>query len=98
MKITQVEPTDDRVLILPNAAETKTASGLYIPDAAKEKPKTGVVVAIGPEVENMKPGDDVLYGKFAGSEIDCISPEGLKLNPLIMRRTDVISIISKENE
>jgi chaperonin GroES len=68
-----VKPLSDRVLILPNPAEEKTAGGLIIPDTAKEKPLAGKVVAVGPgtsEVKmEVKEGDQVLYGKYAGQEI-----------------------------
>ena len=68
-----VKPLSDRVLILPNQAEEKTAGGLYIPDTAKEKPLAGKVVAVGPGTAEVKMevsvGDQVLYGKYAGTEI-----------------------------
>ena len=62
-----------RVLVLPNAAEEKTASGIIIPDSAKEKPRQGVVILVGAakkdEEMEIKKGDNVLYGKYAGQEI-----------------------------
>lgn len=65
-----IKPLSDRVLVLPNPAEEKTAGGLYIPDTAKEKPLVGKVVAAGPgtsEIEmEVKEGDTVMYGKYAG--------------------------------
>ncbi len=68
-----IKPLADRVLIAPIAAETKTASGIYIPDTAKEKPQNGKVVAVGPgtkdEPMTVKVGDTVLYGKYAGTEL-----------------------------
>lgn len=68
-----VKPLSDRVLVLRNPAEEKTASGLIIPDTAKEKPLAGKVVLVGPgtsEVKmEVKAGDQVLYGKYAGQEI-----------------------------
>ena len=68
-----IKPLSDRVLILPNQAEEKTAGGLYIPDTAKEKPLAGKVVAVGPGTAEVKMevsvGDQVLYGKYAGTEI-----------------------------
>ena len=82
----------DRVLVEPLAAETKTASGIYIPDSAKEKPQQGKVVAVGKvtkdEPMTVKIGDTVLYGKFAGTE--------LKLDGndyLIMRESDIFAIL-----
>ena len=68
-----VKPLSDRVLILPNPAEEKTAGGLYIPDTAKEKPLAGKVVAVGPGTKDItmevKEGDEVLYGKYSGQEL-----------------------------
>ncbi|MBL7608451.1 co-chaperone GroES, partial [Escherichia coli] len=67
------KPLADRVLVEPVQAETKTASGIIIPDTAKEKPQEGTVVAVGPgkkdEPTTVKVGDRVLYGKYAGSEL-----------------------------
>ena len=66
-----VKPLSDRVLILPNPAEEKTAGGLIIPDTAKEKPLAGKVIAAGPGTSDVKMevkvGDQVLYGKYAGT-------------------------------
>ncbi len=88
-----ITPLHDRVIIKPAKAEEKTAGGLYIPDTAKEKPQRGSVIAAGPgkkdEPVTVKPGDEVLYGKFAGQEI---SVEGNDY--LIMRESDIIAIIS----
>ena len=82
----------DRVLIEPMAAETKTASGIYIPDTAKEKPQKGKVVAVGPgtkdEKVTVKIGDTVLYGKYAGTELKL---EGTDY--LMMRESDILAII-----
>ena len=87
-----VKPLSDRVLILPNPAEEKTAGGLIIPDTAKEKPLAGKVVAVGPgtsEVKmEVKVGDQVLYGKYAGQEIQI---EGESY--LIMKQNDILAII-----
>ena len=87
-----IKPLADRVLIEPMAAETKTASGLIIPDTAKEKPQKGKVVAVGPGTkdENMtvKVGDSVLYGKYAGTELKL---EGTDF--LIMRESDILAIV-----
>ncbi len=87
-----VKPLADRVLILPNPAEEKTAGGLFIPDTAKEKPLAGKVVAVGPgtkEVQmEVKVGDEVLYGKYAGTELQI---EGESY--LIMKQNDILAII-----
>ncbi|MBR6661197.1 MAG: co-chaperone GroES [Bacteroidales bacterium] len=87
-----IKPLADRVLIEPKEAETKTASGLFIPDTAKEKPQQGVVVAVGngkkDEPMELKVGDVVLYGKYAGTEL---SLEGKDY--LIMRQSDVVAIL-----
>lgn len=88
----KVKPLSDRVLIEPKAAEEKTAGGLYIPDTAKEKPLAGKVVAVGPGTSEVtmevKVGDNVLYGKYAGTEINI---EGKDY--LIMRQSDILAII-----
>lgn len=88
----KIKPLSDRVLIQPNPAEEKTAGGLYIPDTAKEKPLVGKVVAVGPgtsEVKmEVKAGDSVLYGKYAGTEV---SVEGADY--LIMRQSDILAIV-----
>ena len=87
-----VKPLSDRVLILPNPAEEKTAGGLIIPDTAKEKPLAGKVVAAGPgtsEVKmEVKAGDQVLYGKYAGTELEY---DGKKY--LVMRQSDILAIL-----
>ena len=86
-----IKPLSDRVLIEPVAAETKTASGIFIPDTAKEKPQKGKVIALGSgkkdEPMTLKKGDSVLYGQYAGTEIKI---EGK--NYLIMRESDVYGI------
>lgn len=87
-----VKPLADRVLVEPAAAETKTASGLFIPDTAKEKPQKGKVVAVGngkkDEPITVKIGDDVLYGKYSGTEITIEGKEYL-----IMRESDIFAVI-----
>ena len=87
-----VKPLSDRVLILPNPAEEKTASGLIIPDTAKEKPLAGKVVAVGPGTADVMMevavGDEVLYGKYAGTEVNI---EGTSY--LIMPQKDILAII-----
>jgi chaperonin GroES len=88
----KIKPLGDRVLIQPNVAEAKTASGIIIPDTAKEKPQRGVVVAVGPgkpdEPTTVKVGDEVLYGKYAGTEL---SLEGKDY--LMLRESDLLAII-----
>ncbi|MCF8715429.1 co-chaperone GroES [Joostella atrarenae] len=87
-----IKPLADRVLIEPLAAETKTASGIIIPDNAKEKPQKGTVVAVGPgtkdEKVTVKIGDSVLYGKYAGTELKL---EGNDY--LMMRESDILAIV-----
>ena len=87
-----IKPLADRVLIEAAPAETKTASGLIIPDSAKEKPLTGTVVAVGNGTKKnpvtVKIGDTVLYGKYAGTEL---AHEGNDY--LIMRESDIFAII-----
>lgn len=88
----KVKPLADRVLIEPNPAEEKTAGGLFIPDTAKEKPLAGKVIAVGPGTADVKmevkTGDQVLYGKYAGTEIN-IDGKGY----LIMKQGDILAII-----
>ena len=86
-----IKPLSARVLVLPNPAEEKTAGGLFIPDTAKEKPLMGKVVAVGPgtsEVKmEVKEGDQVLYGKYAGTEINVDGTDYL-----IMKQSDILAI------
>lgn len=87
-----IKPLGDRVLIEPAEAEKKTASGIIIPDTAKEKPQKGTVVAVGPgkkdEPLTVKVGDVVLYGKYAGTEINIDGKDYL-----IMRESDILAIL-----
>ena len=87
-----IQPLADRVLIEPAAAEQTTASGIIIPDSAKEKPQRGVVVAVGPgkldEPTTVKVGDTVLYGKYSGTDLQL---EGKDY--MIMREADILAII-----
>lgn len=87
-----IKPLADRVLVEPKEAETKTASGLYIPDTAKEKPQEGKVIAAGPgkkdEPMEVKVGDEVIYGKYAGTEV---TVEGKKY--LIVKQSDIMAIL-----
>ena len=93
MSTINIKPLADRVVIAPLAAETTTASGIIIPDTAKEKPQKGTVVATGPGTKDdaitVQVGDTVLYSKYAGTD--------LKLdggNYIIMRESDIVGIIS----
>jgi len=87
-----IRPLADRVLVEPKAAETKTASGIFIPDTAKEKPQEGTVVATGcgkkDEPMEVKAGDRVLYGKYSGSEITVDGKDYL-----MMRQSDIMAIL-----
>jgi chaperonin GroES len=87
-----VTPLHDRVIVKPAPAEEKTAGGIIIPDTAKEKPQKGIILAAGPgkkdEPMTVKSGDTVLYGKYAGTEIN-IHGEDL----LIMRESDLLAIV-----
>ncbi|TJY37025.1 co-chaperone GroES [Pontimicrobium aquaticum] len=87
-----IKPLADRVLIEPMEAETKTASGIIIPDNAKEKPQKGNVVAVGTGTKDepltVKVGDTVLYGKYGGTELKL---EGKDY--LIMRESDILAIV-----
>ncbi|MFT4604768.1 MAG: chaperonin GroES [Rhodothermales bacterium] len=91
-----IKPLGDRVVVKPQPAEEKTASGLFIPDTAKEKPQKGTIIAVGPgRFENgnkidmtVKEGDTVLYGKYSGTEIELDSND-----VLIMRESDILGIV-----
>ena len=87
-----VKPIADRVLVEPSQAETTTASGIIIPDTAKEKPQRGTVVAVGngkkDEPMTVAVGDSVLYGKYSGTEISLDVKDYL-----IMRESDILAII-----
>ena len=92
-----VKPLEDRILVKPTEAETMTDSGLYLPESAKEKPMTGKVVAVGPgklldNGERVKPsvskGDTVVYGKYAGTEIEI-----KKVSHLVVRESDLLGVI-----
>ena len=88
----KIKPLADRVLVEPQAAEEKTASGIIIPDTAKEKPQRGKIVAVGPgtkdEKMEVKVGDIVLYGKYAGTELTIDGKDYL-----IMRQSDILAVI-----
>ena len=93
----KIKPLSDRIVIKAQDAEEKTASGIILPDTAKEKPQIGEVVAVGPGKGNdsgnlnkmtLKKGDVVLYGKYSGTEVN---HEGMDL--LIMRESDILAIL-----
>lgn len=87
-----IKPLADRVLVLPDEAEQKTAAGIIIPDTAKEKPMRGKVVAVGKGTKDhemtVKVGDAVLYGKYSGTEVEF---DGTKY--MIMKEGDIYAII-----
>ncbi|MCL2132548.1 MAG: co-chaperone GroES [Lentimicrobiaceae bacterium] len=88
----KIRPLADRVLVEPAPAEQKTSGGIIIPDTAKEKPQRGTVVAVGDgkkdEPMTVKVGDNVLYGKYAGTEIQY---EGVDY--LMMKESDILAIV-----
>ena len=88
----KIKPLADRVLVLPAPAEEKTIGGIIIPDSSKEKPLKGKVIAIGNGTKDeemvVKPDDTVLYGKYAGTEIEL---DGEKY--LIMKQSDILAIL-----
>lgn len=88
----KIKPLADRVLVQPNPAEEKTAGGLFIPETAKEKPLAGKVIAVGPGtsevVMEVAVGDQVLYGKYSGTEINLDGTDYL-----IMRQNDILAVI-----
>ena len=92
MKKLSIKPLADRVLVEPAAAETKTSSGIIIPDTAKEKPQKGIIVAVGKGTKDnpitVSVGDSVLYGKYAGTELQ---HEGVDY--LIMKESDILAIV-----
>ncbi len=94
-----VRPLEDRILIKPTEPETKTASGLYLPEAAKERPMQGTVVAVGPGLlldngerapVHVKKGDTVVYGKYAGTEIEIKNTKHV-----IVREGELLGILAK---
>jgi chaperonin GroES len=89
---TNVTPIADRVLVEADAAETKTASGIIIPDTAKEKPQRGTIIAVGTgkkdEPMTVKKGDKILYGKYSGTEVSIDGKDYL-----IMKESDIYAII-----
>ncbi|MCP3660828.1 MAG: co-chaperone GroES [Bacteroidetes bacterium] len=92
MSKVNVKPLADRVLIEPSASEEKTSGGIIIPDTAKEKPHKGTIVAVGPgkkdKTMEVKVGDTVLYGKYAGTEITIDDMEYM-----IMNESDIYAVV-----
>lgn len=90
--MSKIQPLADRILVKPAAAEEKTIGGIIIPDSAKEKPLRGEVIAVGEGTKEekmlLKEGDLILYGKYAGTELEF---EGEKY--LIMRQSDILAIV-----
>ena len=88
----KIKPLADRVVVIPLEAETKTASGIIIPDTAKEKPQKGTVAAVGSGTKDepitVKVGDTVLYGKYSGTELKLDGTDYL-----IMRESDILAIV-----
>ena len=88
----KIKPLADRVVVKPLEAMEKTVSGIIIPDSAKEKPQRGTVMAAGPGTKDdkmeVKVGDVVLYGKYAGTEINVDGKDYL-----IMKQTDILAIV-----
>ena len=96
---TKVRPLDDRVVVKPTQAEEKTASGIYLPESAKEKPMTGTVIAVGPGKLNdegqrtpmsVKAGDTVIYGKYGGTEVDIDDEQHM-----ILRESELLGVVEK---
>ncbi len=88
----QIKPFEDRVLVEPEEVEeSRTKSGIIIPDTAKEKPRTGKVIEVGTDeelAENIKVGDRIVFAKFSGDEVEF---EGKKY--LIVSRSDILAVI-----
>ena len=94
----KIKPLDDRILVKPSEAEDKTASGIYLPEGAKEKPMHGKVIATGPGKQNddgkrtapsVKKGDVVVYGKYAGTEVEI---DGVQ--HVIVRENELLGIMN----
>ncbi len=94
-----IKPLDDRILVKPEEAEAKTASGILLPEGAREKPMMGKIVSVGPgkltddgkrAAPSIKKGDTVVYGKYAGTEIEL---DGKK--HLIMKEAELLGVIDR---
>jgi chaperonin GroES len=93
----KIKPLSDRVVVMPQEVEEKTASGIILPDTAKEKPQMGKIISVGPGkvsdsgssiAMTVKVGDNVLYGKYSGTEITLVGDD-----VLIMRESDILAIL-----
>lgn len=83
-----IKPLGDRVVAEREVAPTQTASGLYLPDDAKEKPVTATVLAVGPEVKNVKPGDKILYKEYSTTEVTISNHEYL-----LVKEEDILATV-----
>jgi len=97
-----LKPLHDRIIVEPSSAETTTASGILLPDSAQEKPQRGTVIGVGPGKRldtgkltqmDVKPGDTVLYGKYAGTEVKLGSRDYV-----ILRQDDVLAVVEGKPE
>jgi chaperonin GroES len=89
----KIKPLDDRILLEPSEAEEKTASGLIIPDSAKEKPRIGTVIAVGTDEdlrEKVKEGNKVLFAKYGGDEVEMNGKEYR-----ILQRSDILAVVEE---
>ena len=89
----KIKPLDDRVLLEPAEAEEKTASGIIIPDSAKEKPRIGTVIAVGTDEdlrEKVKEGNKVLFAKYGGDDVEMNGKEYR-----ILQRSDILAVIEE---
>ncbi|HSX28026.1 MAG TPA: co-chaperone GroES [Candidatus Saccharimonadales bacterium] len=84
----KINPLDDRIVAQRLVAQTKTASGLYLPDSAQEKPKAAKVVAVGPKVKGVKVGDHILYKEYSATEVKIDRDEYL-----IVKEEDVLATV-----
>ena len=83
-----MKPLNDRVIVKRVASETTTASGIIIPDSAKEKPQRGTIVAVGPKVDAVKEGEEVLFPVYAGNEFKSTGDEFI-----VMREEEILAIV-----
>ncbi len=97
----KLRPLSDRIVVKPIEREAKTASGIILPESAREKPQEGEVIAVGPGARNdkgehmpldIKVGDTVLYAKYAGTEVKLNGNEKL----LILRESDILAVVEEE--
>lgn len=91
-KTSPITPLGDRVIAIRQAAKTQTASGIYLPDNAKEKPVTATVIAVGPDVTTLKKSDDIIYKEYSTTELTI---DGIEY--LIVKEEDVLGTLQKGN-